>query len=331
MAMLKGMYILNQDAYGWIYPQAIREAIGRLIDCQRDCYSQDAILKDPGLLKDVDVIFSGWGCPIFTRELLAAAPRLKAVFYGAGSIKYFVTDAFWERGIAVTSGYIANDIPVVMVTLAQILFCLKRGWQYAIQYRQERHPLRLQAPGTYGATIGIVSLGAIGRMVVEALRPFDFKVIAYDPFVKSEDGGTLVVEMVSLDEVFRRSDVVSLHTPWLKETEGLITGAHLASMKPNSTFINTARGAVVRETEMLDVLARRPDLFAVLDVTYPEPPDPDSPLFTLPNVLLTPHIAGPIEGECARNGQFMLEELQRYLAGEPMKYAISRERAAIMA
>jgi len=102
-------------------------------------------------------------------------------------------------------------------------------------------------------------------------------------------------------------------------------------MRPNTTFINTARGAVVRETEMLEVLAKRPDLFAVLDVTYPEPPDIDSPLFTLPNVLLTPHIAGPIEGECARNGQFMLEELKRFLAGEQMKYAITREQAAIMA
>jgi phosphoglycerate dehydrogenase-like enzyme len=218
-----------------------------------------------------------------------------------------------------------------MYTLAQILFCLKRGWQYAVKYRQERHPVRIPAPGTYGAIIGIVSLGAIGRMVVEALRPFEFKVIAYDPFVKPEDVRALGVEMVSLAEVFQQSDVVSLHTPWLKETEGLITGAHLASMKPNTTFINTARGAVVREAEMLAVLARRSDLFAVLDVTYPEPPDPDSPLFTLPNVLLTPHIAGPIAGECGRNGQFMLAELERYLAGEPLKYAITRERAAIMA
>jgi len=329
--MLKGMYVLNQDAYEWIYPRAIREAIGRLVDCQPVCYSQEAILQNPDLLNDVEVIFSGWGCPVFTREVLETAPRLKAVFYGAGSIKYFVTDEFWERGIQVTSGYIANDIPVVMYTLAQILFCLKRGWQYASQYRQERHPLRLPAPGAYGATIGIISLGAIGRMVVDALRPFEFKVIAYDPYVKPEDGKALGVEMVSLDEVFRRSDVVSLHTPWLKETEGLITGQHLANMKPNSTFINTARGAVVRETEMIETLARRPDLFAVLDVTYPEPPDPDSPLFSLANVLLTPHIAGPIGAECGRNGQFMLEELERYLAGQPMKYAITRERAAIMA
>ncbi len=329
--MLKGIYLLNQDAFEWLYPQAVRAAIGRLVDIAPTCVTQELLSRASELLNDVDVIFSGWGCPTFTGELLSAAPRLKAVFYGAGSIKYFVTDEFWQRGITVTSGYIANDIPVVMYTLAQILLGLKRVWQYASQYRQERKPFRLPLPGTYGATIGIISLGAIGRMVVEKLLPFEFKLLAYDPFVKPEEGKALGVEIVPLAELFKRSDVVSLHTPWLKETEGMITGDHLAIMKPNSTFINTARGAVVREQEMIEVLIRRQDLFAVLDVTYPEPPDTDSPLFSLPNVLLTPHIAGPIGAECQRNGQFMLEELQRYLAGQPLKYAISRERAAIMA
>ena len=329
--MLKALYTLNQDAFETLYPPDTRAAIDRLVDIRPVCYTRDEIAGQPELLNDVDVIFSGWGCPVFTRELLDAAPRLKAVFYAAGSIKYFVTDAFWERGIQVTSGYIANDIPVVMFALAEILFSLKRGWQHAALYRQTRTMQRLPLPGTFRATIGLVSLGAIGRMMVEALRPFQFKLLAYDPYVSPEEGHALGVEMASLEEVFKRADVVSLHTPWLKETEGLITGAHLASMKPNSTLINTARGAVVREDEMLAVLAQRPDLFAVLDVTYPEPPDPASPLFSLPNVLLTPHIAGPIGVECARNGQFMLEELQHYLAGQPLQYAITRERAAIMA
>jgi phosphoglycerate dehydrogenase-like enzyme len=137
--------------------------------------------------------------------------------------------------------------------------------------------------------------------------------------------------MTSLDEVFRRADVVSVHTPWLKETEGLITGAHIASMKPYSTFINTSRGAVVRETEMTHVLQARPDLVAVIDVTHPEPPSPDSPLFTLPNVILTPHIAGSLGAECRRMGQYMVGELERYVLGQPLRYALTRERAAIMA
>jgi phosphoglycerate dehydrogenase-like enzyme len=139
------------------------------------------------------------------------------------------------------------------------------------------------------------------------------------------------VELCSIEDVFRRADVVSLHTPWLKETEGLITGAHFAAMKPGATFINTARGAVVREDEMIQVLKQRPDLFAVLDVTYPEPPEPGSPLYSLPNVVLTPHIAGAMGTECRRMGCLVVEELQRYLNGEALQWAINRQQAAVMA
>jgi len=111
----------------------------------------------------------------------------------------------------------------------------------------------------------------------------------------------------------------------------MIRGSHFAAMKPGATFINTARGAVVREDEMIEVLRDRPDLYAILDVTDPEPPVPDSPLFTLPNVVLTPHIAGSLGPECRRMGRYMVEELQRYVAGRPLKWEISHERARILA
>ena len=137
--------------------------------------------------------------------------------------------------------------------------------------------------------------------------------------------------MCSLDEIFRQSNVVSVHTPWLKETERLVAGRHLSMMKPYSTFINTSRGAVIREMEMIEVLRQRQDLVAVLDVTHPEPPAPDSPLFSLPNVILTPHIAGAMGTECRRMGQIMIAELKRYLAGEPLQFGLTRERVAIMA
>src|SRR5205823_690272 len=121
---------------------------------------------------------------------------------------------------------------------------------------------------------------------------------------------------------------VSLHTPHLPETEGMITGRHLDSMKRGATFINTARGQVVREGEMIEVLSRRPDLQAVLDVTAPEPPAADSPLYTLENVVLTPHIAGSLGEECRRMGRYMVDELRRYLAGEPLKWQVTPQTAA---
>jgi phosphoglycerate dehydrogenase-like enzyme len=162
-------------------------------------------------------------------------------------------------------------------------------------------------------TVGVISLGMLGRLVCEHLRRFELQVLAYDPLVSAEEAARYGATWRTLDEIFRQADVVSLHTPWLQETEGLITGAHLASMKEGATLINTARGAIVREAEMIDVLQQRPDLLAVLDVTWPEPPLPGSPLYTLPNVILTPHIAGSLDAECQRMGQIVVEELQRFV------------------
>ncbi len=108
----------------------------------------------------------------------------------------------------------------------------------------------------------------------------------------------------------------------------MVTGAHLSSMKPGATFLNTARGAIVREEEMIDVARTRPDLQFILDVTHPEPPTPGSPLFTLPNVIVTPHIAGSMDNECRRMGRAMVDELRRYLAGEPLRWEVTPQLAA---
>lgn len=327
----KGLYILGSQPYRWIYAEPERQRIAELVEIVGPAQTADSIRQNLDLLHDVDVIFSGWGCPTLDKAFLDAAPNLKLILYGAGSIRAFTTEEFWGRGITICSAWGANAVPVSEYTLAAILFGLKSVWQHAALVRAERRFQRLPVAGAYGSTVGLVSLGMIGRLVAARLKTFEVNVIAYDPFVTAEQGATLGVEMVSLDEVFRRGDVVSVHTPWLPETVGLITGSHIASMKPYSTFINTSRGAVIREGEMIEALAQRPDLWAVLDVTYPEPPPPDSPLYTLPNVLLTPHIAGSVGEECRRQGRYMIEELERYLAGQPLRWAVTKERAAIMA
>ena len=330
--MLKGLYILGTEAFNLIYGPAERDDISELVDIYAPAQTRESIAQEPALLAPAEVIFSGWGAPRMDAAFLAAAPNLRAVFYGAGSIKQVVTDAFWERDIRITGAYAANAVPVAEYTLSQIFFCLKHGWQFALAIKRDRaYPRRWPVPGAYGSTVGLIALGMVGRLVRERLRPFDLRVIAYDPFVTGEVAATLDVELCSLDEIFRRADVVSLHAPWLKQTEGMITGAHFAAMRPGATFINTARGAIVREHEMIDVLRGRPDLLAVLDVTYPEPPEPGSLLYTLPNVILTPHIAGARNDECRRMGHLMVEELRRYLAGEPMRWSISREQAALLA
>jgi phosphoglycerate dehydrogenase-like enzyme len=328
--MLKGLFCLNTDAYQRIYGPEELDEVGQLIDIYAPQQTANSIAEDPSVLAEADVILSGWGMAVMDEAFLAAAPRLKAVFYGAGTIRYFMTDAAWDRHILVTSAYAANAIPTAEFALAQILYALKRGWHFvrAIQ-REGRYPRKEPVPGAYGSHVGLISLGMIGSYVARLLQPFDVHVLAYTS--SESKAASLGAERCSLEKIFRRSDVVSLHTPWIPETVGMITGEHLASMRPNATFINTARGAVVREDEMIEVLQQRPDLYAVLDVTYPEPPEEGSPLYTLPNVVLTPHIAGSLDNECRRMGRYAVRELEHYLKGEPQEWQITREAAANLA
>lgn len=330
--MRKGLYILSEPSFELIYGPEERHDITTRVDIVSPLETAESVRKSLQRLSEVEMIFSGWGGPLFDEEFLGHAPNLRIVFYGAGSIRNIVTDAFWNRNIRITSAYAANAIPVAEYTLSQILFCLKCGWHFVRTVKQERsYRTRYRVPGSYQSTVGLISLGMVGTHVCKLLKSLNVKVLAYDPFVSRSMAEALNVTLCPLDDLFSSSDVVSLHTPWLKETEGMITGQHFKRMKPFASFINTARGAVVREDEMINVLQNRPDLQAVLDTTWPEPPQPDSPLYALPNVTLTPHIAGSMDNECRRMGRTMVEELSRYLNDEPLQWEISKERAQRLA
>lgn len=329
--MEKAIFILNDTVRDVIYPPDIYEAIASRVTVVEGRYTAAAIQEDLSLLADITMIFSGWGCSRMDADFLAHAPRLKAVFYGAGSIRGFATPAFWERDIVVTNAVSANAEPVAYFTFAQIIMGLKGAWHHmnlGNNYADKKHCF----PGITGGTVGIISLGHIGRRVCDLLRPLNLRILINDPFLSSEDAQAVGGELCDLESLFQQSDVVSLHTPLLDETRGMLAGEHFAMMKPHSTFINTARGAVIREDELIAVLQARQDIIAVLDVTYPEPPAPDSPLRTLANVILTPHIAGAIgAGEIREFGELMLAELDRYLAGAPLQHRITEAQFQHMA
>ncbi len=332
MPRLRGLFALQPGAYDDIYGLAERARIAELVDIIAEPQTAEDISRHPDILRDVDVLLSGWGAPRLDAGLLAHAPNLRAVFYGGGSIKGFVTNAVWERGILITSGQAINAIPVAEYTLAAVLFSLKHGWQLAAQIRREqRFPLHPEVPGAYNTTVGIIGLGLIGRLVRERISPFSIQVIAYDPHISAAQASALNVSMRPLEELFAEAQVVTLHAPLLPETIGMVHGAHLAAMPPGGTFINTARGGLVRQEELIATLTQRTDLYAVLDVTEPEPPPPGSPLYSLPNVTLTPHIAGSLGLERRRLGQTMVAELQRFVAGEPLHYSITEEQLQYMA
>ncbi|MBC7783296.1 MAG: hydroxyacid dehydrogenase [Burkholderiales bacterium] len=280
-------------------------------------------------LRHAEILICGWGSPCFDEHFLAAAPNLKAIFYAAGGMGGALTPAVWERNIVVTSANAINAIPVAEYTLSTILFSLKHGWRMVRETRrQKRFVDRDDVPGAFGSVVGLVSLGEIARRVISLLAPFELKLIAYDPFVSQAVAARLGITLVdSLDELFARADVVSVHTPCLPETRGMIHGRHLDFMKRGATFINTARATIVRQSELIEVAERRSDLQFVLDVADPEPPAADSPLYTLANVVLTPHIAGSVGPERRRLGRFIVEEIKRYLAGEPLQGLVTPETA----
>jgi len=332
MVRPKGIYIFDLAHLDNVYGPEERAAMARLVDVASPPVSREQVQADPSLVRDVDFIFSAWGAPVLDEAFLKNAPKLRAVFYASGTVKHFVTDAFWERGLRLSGANSVFTLPVAEYTLSQILFCLKHGWQFALETRRRRtYPDHWRVPGAYGSTVGLISFGAIARRVRELLRAFELKVVAYDPFFPKEEADELGVSLVSLEDVFATSDVVSLHAPWLPETEKMIRAEHFAAMKPGASFINTARAAVVDEAGLAEVFKKRTDLFAVLDVMRPEPPEPTHPFFDLPNVIITPHIAGCMSHECRRGSEFVVDEVGRYLRGEPLLGEITRERLAFIA
>lgn len=330
--MPAGLYLLEPHCFDDIYGPEERAAISRSLSMREKLLSPRNYLASDEIFPDVEIILSGWGMVPMDAGFFARFPKLRAVFYGAGSVKHFVTPLTWKHGVRVASAYAANAIPVVEFTLTQILSALKQTWQEALYIRQH-HKFRAQhrPPGAYRTTVGLISLGMIGRLVAERLKTFELRIVAYDPFLSLEEAAQIGVGISSLEQLFIASDVVSCHTPLLPETEGMLRGHHFASMKPNATFVNTSRGRVVNEPEMIEVLKMRPDLFAILDVTADEPPVCGSPLYAMENVILTPHMAGSLGMERRRMGSYMVEELGRFLRDEPLRYEMTGIRIANMA
>ncbi|MFI7698666.1 hydroxyacid dehydrogenase [Nonomuraea sp. NPDC049480] len=325
--MLNGLYVMDPNRFDDVYGPQARAAIERHLAIASPPLTADRLTPD--LLAGLEVLVTGWGAPRLDAELLAAAPKLSLVLYGAGSIRPLVTPEMWARGVRVTSAATANATPVAEFALSQILYALKHGWRYVLAARAAAASApRGPETGAYGAVVGLVSLGATGLATARLLAHHDLVVQAHDPYADPAQAERLGVRLVGLEELFATSDVVSLHAPLTPETHRMVGTGLLESMKPDATLINTARGGLVDEAALVDVLGRRTDLFAVLDVTDPEPPVAGSPLFTMPNIVVTPHVAGSLGHERRRHGQAMAEELARYVAGEPLLYEITESGLA---
>jgi phosphoglycerate dehydrogenase-like enzyme len=287
------------------------------------------------LLADAEILVTGWGCPRLDAQFLSLAPRLKLIAHAAGTVKHFIAPEIFAAGVTVCNAASANAIPVAEFTLAAILFSNKQVLHYRDFYRDKRETARwedLSDPGVgnWRKTVGIVGCSRIGRRVIELLRPFDFTVIVHDPYVPKADAAQLGVEAVGLDELMQRSDVVSIHAPALDTTRHMIDAGRLARMHDGATLINTSRGSLIDQEALIAEL-RTGRISAVLDVTTPDILPANSPLYELPNVLLTPHIAGALGGERERLGSLVVAEIERFVRGLPLAHAIAAETLHLQA
>ncbi|NYI03946.1 hydroxyacid dehydrogenase [Allostreptomyces psammosilenae] len=316
-----------------LFGRAESEELARTADLVAECPSGRALLTHPRR-GEVEVLVTSWGAPRLTAEVLDELPALRTVLHAAGSVRKLVSDAVWERGLVVVSAADANNEPVAEFVYAHVVLALKDV------HRRSRHiaetgalPPLEAVPGIYGQSVGLVSFGSTARKVARRLRRLDAEVLAWDPF---QDDGAFraegVTRVAGLRELARASRVLSIHTPLIPgRTEKLVTGDLLRALPHGATLINTARGAVVDEEAMIEVLLERPDLFAVLDVTTEEPPAPGSPLYSLPNVTLTGHVAGTVGGERRAMGRLVVHELRRLALGLAPRHAVSAEAARLRA
>ncbi|WP_200865580.1 hydroxyacid dehydrogenase [Streptomyces viridochromogenes] len=275
-------------------------------------------------LSEAKVLITGWGCPHLDADALAVAPGLRAVLHAAGSVRSLVGEALWQRGITVSSAVTGNALPVAEYTLAMILLAGKDAFTHRERFRTTHaYPTHAEtaATGNVGRRVGVIGASRVGRRLLELLRPFDFAVLLHDPYVSPAEAAELGAELLPLEDLLRHSDIVSLHAPDIPETYRMLDGARLALIRDGGVLINTSRGALVDPEALTGELVSG-RLHAVLDVTEPEPLPAGSPLYHLPNVFLTPHIAGSLGNELERLGRIVVEELERLVAGLPPAHQV---------
>ncbi|CAN7343637.1 hydroxyacid dehydrogenase [Devosia sp. LjRoot16] len=275
-----------------------------------------------GLPADARIVVTGWPTQRLTEAAIAAMPHLGLVAHAGGSIKSLLPTSGLAGNIAISSCAAQNAIPVAEFTVAAILFANKRVLELARSYGESRGGRdvvlgRFDTLGNYRRTVGLVGASTIGRLVAKLLKPFDLELIVADPYLSEADAAEMGVAKISLDQLFERADCVSLHAPLLPDTRHMVDSRRINAMKPGATLINTARGALVDEAALVAAL-KRGHIQAVIDTTWPEIPAADSPLWTLPNVLLTPHIAGSGSTELHRHGAAITAAIDAFLAGTPI-------------
>lgn len=276
-------------------------------------------------LADADVVVHTDNTPL-TREHMSGAPHLRLVHRQGVGLDAVDLDLLQEHAIAVavcsagTGPVVAEHTVMLMMAAGRHLIRLHEG--LAADGRWSKWEYRNVSTGLYGSTVGLVGFGRIGQAVARAVLAFGSDVLVHrrtGAALGEEWAGLPVRGTTDLDEVFAESDLVSLHCPLVPETRGMVDARRLALMREHSVFVNTSRGGLVVEADLVEALRAGRPAAAGLDVFEQEPATPDNPLFALPNVVVTPHCAAGTRQTAALKAQAILDNIGRFWSGEPLE------------
>ena len=324
---------MSKPKIGILVPETLRNRILSADDLEKLKSFADVEINPNGdnhlseeeaadFLADKDGAMSSWGVTNLTPGILEKATGLKIWAYGAGTVKGKISEEAWEKGVIVTSAAPAIADDVAALTMGFITIGLRRVITYMREMQANEPALKPLSRSLFRRTVGVVSASQVGQRVMRLLKPYDARILLYDPFISAERAREeFGAELADLETIARESEVVTIHAPKLEATYHMYNATHFKLMKDDAVFVNTSRGDNIDEGALIEELEKG-RLFAFLDVTSPEPPVPESPLRKLPNCVLTPHVAGL---QSFRVGDLVVEELRRCFAGEEQKFQVTRE------
>lgn len=282
------------------------------------------------LAYDADVLITCWGTCKYFKKDIERMPNLKMIAHFAGSVAPVVDQSVYETDVRVISG---NDVFAKSVAegcLCYTLAALRRlehymdvmrtgGFKETVFYNR----------GLFGKKLGIIGFGAIARHFLNLVRWFDLEVLIYSSHLTNEEAAKYGGRVASLEEIFSECDVISIHASNTEKTRGMITRQLMERLKPDALLVNTARGAVIDEPAMFEMLLDG-KFYAALDVYAEEPPAPDAPIRQCKNALLMPHMGGPTMDMRAVVALEVSKDIARMMRGEALQYEISAAAAARM-
>lgn len=309
-----------RDVY---FPEGVHQALSQLGEVIYNT-TDDGLTPEQlaELVSDVDVCLTHWSCPTFSRDVLERANLLKLIVHAAGSVADLVTADVYGRGIKVCSANRLMAKCVAEGVLTDILAGLRWIPQqaYELKYQHIWRKRLVESRSLYGARVGLIGLGTIGRNLLPLLEPFHVQVKVFDPYLTADALRPFPgVEQASLEDVLRWGDVISIHASLTPETRGLLNTEKLKWIKDGALLVNTARGPIVDESALVEEL-KTGRISAVLDVFETEPLPDDSPLRSFENAILLPHVAGITARE--EMSYAMVEEIRRFSHGEDLLYEI---------